>query len=367
MRLFALILSLCFAGSAHAQMLQSIVNAKVGAAPTGYQGLYEASGNQAATGYGGLRCFSASQANATQAVKVRRASDNATQDVGLTSACAFDIASANTFAGTDATCTGSMTGTTTLTISTCASGTPHVQDTITGAGIVQPAYITVIGGCATPPGTCTVNKAQTFSSETVTAQVAMYVAEVYDQTGHGNHWTQATTAQQPQLLPSDTNGLPTVLFPDGASLQTASITQTQPMTFYAVAARLDLFTTAQEIIFSLNNTQLSFASSTNGIIEYGGTVLTAAQTDGATHIFQGVLNGASSLINTDNVGNPIAGAAAGSTGMSGTVTIGANNLGAEYLAGTMTEWAIEPVALSNAAQTSVCHNAHLAWGTGTSC
>jgi hypothetical protein len=100
-----------------------------------------------------------------------------------------------------------MVGTTTLTISACGSGTLNKGDTITGAGITQPAYITAIGTCASPPGTCTVNAAQTFSSEAVTAQVAMFVTEVYDQVGT-KHAVQATAANQPKLATSCLNSLP---------------------------------------------------------------------------------------------------------------------------------------------------------------
>jgi hypothetical protein len=75
--------------------------------------------------------------------------------------------------GTDAICTGTISETT-LSVTSCSFGTLHVNDTIAGTGIIQPAYITVIGSCASPPGTCTLNASQTVgAAETIPAQPPM--------------------------------------------------------------------------------------------------------------------------------------------------------------------------------------------------
>jgi hypothetical protein len=164
--------------------------------------------------WGGLRGYSAAYAatGTGLGVNVRRASDNTRQDIVILQNGALDIATANTFAGTDATCTGSMVGTTTLTVSSCTSGTLKVSDTITGAGIVQPMFITAIGTCGAPPGTCTVNAAQTFGSQTITAQVALFLHDIYDQSGNNRGLTQGTNATEPQLLPNCVSGLPCAYF-----------------------------------------------------------------------------------------------------------------------------------------------------------
>jgi hypothetical protein len=74
---------------------------------------------------------------------------------------------------TGAICTGKISGTT-LNVSSCASGKLQVQDVISGTGISQPAYIVDIGTCASPPGSCTLNAAQTVTvPETITAQRAV--------------------------------------------------------------------------------------------------------------------------------------------------------------------------------------------------
>src|ERR1700674_4751869 len=174
-----------------------------------------------ATAWYGLRAYNAAvAATGTQkAVNIRRASDNTTADEVILTTGAFDIASANTFAGQDAACTGSMVGTTTLKISPGSSGTLRGNNPLPAVGATNPFYITAIGTCATPPGTCTVNVAQTFVAEAVTAQVALFVTKWYDQTlRHACDGSttcdisQPTTTKQPHLLPSCINSLPCVAF-----------------------------------------------------------------------------------------------------------------------------------------------------------
>jgi hypothetical protein len=50
-----------------------------------------------AIGWWGLRCYNASKASLASAATIRRASDNATQTIGLTAACNLDVATATTF------------------------------------------------------------------------------------------------------------------------------------------------------------------------------------------------------------------------------------------------------------------------------
>lgn len=53
-----------------------------------------------ATAWYGLRCYAAANASAAQAINIRRASDNTTQDVGLTASCDLVDVSAGFCAGT---------------------------------------------------------------------------------------------------------------------------------------------------------------------------------------------------------------------------------------------------------------------------
>lgn len=184
-----------------------------------------------ATAWFGLRAYNAAYATGlNKAVNVRRASDNTTQDINVTATGALNIASANTFAGTDATCTGTISSTT-LTCAS-ASSTPHAGSTLTGAGITQPSFIVSCGTFTGGAGTCTLNAAQTVSvGETITMQYGLYVTTAYDQTGNGINVAQATAGNQPQLLPNcgRTSGGPCLTFPGTAShclIGTATYTST---------------------------------------------------------------------------------------------------------------------------------------------
>ena len=131
-----------------------------------------------ATAWYGLRAYNAAYATGSNnAVNYRRASDNATQNGVILASGAFDIATANTFAGTNATCTGTISSTT-LTCAS-ASSTPHAGSTLTGAGITQPSYIVSCGTFTGGAGTCTLNAAQTVSvGETITMQYGLYVTRM---------------------------------------------------------------------------------------------------------------------------------------------------------------------------------------------
>ena len=138
-----------------------------------------------ATAWYGLRGYNAAYATGSnKSINVRRASDNTTQDILILSNGNLDIASANTFAGTDATCQGSTTGLSVTIAFTSCSATPKAGDTVTGTGISQPEYLTACGTFTAGAGSCTLTTAQNIGvAETVTMQVAMFVTKAYDQSG----------------------------------------------------------------------------------------------------------------------------------------------------------------------------------------
>ena len=170
-------------------------------AGSSYVGPLDAAGISATACYS-LRACSASYATGSNySITVRRASDNTITNILILSNGNLDVASAATFAGTDATCTGTISGTT-LSVTSCASGTLHVNDPISGTGITAPAFITAIGTCASPPGTCTLNASQTVgSAETITGQVALFVSNGLrsERIWQWPH-VRRTNADQPQLL-----------------------------------------------------------------------------------------------------------------------------------------------------------------------
>jgi hypothetical protein len=64
------------------------------------------------------------------------------------------------------------------------------------------------------------------------------VAKLYDQTGNGRHFTQATLANMPNLTASGLNGLPVLNFPGSVFvLGTATVTVAQPFTYSTVYIR----------------------------------------------------------------------------------------------------------------------------------
>lgn len=320
-----------------------------------------------ATAWYGLRAYSAAvAATGTQkSVNIRRASDNTTQDIGILTTGALDVAGYNTFVGTDATCTGSMVGTTTLTISGCASGTIHVNDPISGAGIVQPAYVTVIGTCGAGAGTCTLNAAQTFASETVTAQVAGFVTKAYDQASGTHDASQATAGNQPQLLPLCANsGTLPCMFGSGKWLSGTISATNQPFTLSNVSYSMGVtegwsfatYNAGGSGILGYNNG----GSAGTGRL-YCGSDLTPALTNLAWHSLVGVCNGASSAYVIDGAattGN--AGATATSTGIG---VFGEASDGSINFAGFMTEDGLWPVAFNATQYGNTRANQSAYWGT----
>lgn len=263
-----------------------------------------------ATAWYGLRGYSAAYAatGTGKSLNVRRASDNATQDIVILTTGAFDIASYNTFVGTDATASCTIAGT--AVACTGASATLHVSDLITGVGITQPCRVTVTNGSTTATavsaGTASTSCGTVSVAETVTFQVAGFAATAYDQAGSSNA-TQATAGSQPQVLPSAINSLPGLLF-NSASTQSLSGTITSSTFTTAsevfVAIRTSAFSNYGGVTnLSGNGTQaavIGFNVTANNAFMYtGATPITKAATDSVAHAIQGVFNGASSIITVD--------------------------------------------------------------------
>lgn len=134
-----------------------------------------------------LSGYSARTSNTTQCVNLRRSSDSATSDFGLSNGNLHQGAIA-AWGGINATGTGAITGTT-LTFTGGVIG-----GQVTGPGV---AAGTVIVSGTTP--TWTVNISQTVASATLQVANALFVVTVYDQSGNNRNATQATTANQPYL------------------------------------------------------------------------------------------------------------------------------------------------------------------------
>lgn len=339
------------------------------AAPT-YTGPLDVVGS--ATTCWALRGCSASYSTGSNpGATVVRASDSTTQVINILSSGAFDITSANTFGGTDATCTATISSTT-MAVTACASGTLHVNDQITGAGITNPTTITAIGTCASPPGTCTVSQAATVSvGETVVAAVALFVSKMNDQTGNGHDQVQATGADQPQLLSNCNGALPCLQVTAAAQVMStsASITPASGVVTLSVVMNRAVGTGGNTATISENGTGGNRAFPHPGVANQvelvggsSGGLTAVTMSDATWHAFNGLIAGASSVANVDGTettgtttGNTSAAASKFITGVASTTIQVEEGIIYDALTSTTTQ------------RNNVCHNQRLYWSTAGSC
>lgn len=131
------------------------------------------------------------------------------------------------------------------------------------------------------------------------------VTKVYDQTGNGNHWTNATLSSMPALTFSALGGLPGMTFAIASSslLATGNTTVSFPFSASTVAERTGSTAAVNCILcgptisyqFGLQN------SANTALLSFTGSI-TATANDSAFHALQGVdagTSGASSVLTVD--------------------------------------------------------------------
>jgi len=284
---------------------------------------------QAFTAYYALRGYSAAvAATGTQkAIRIRAASGPnaaASTDVVILTTGSLDVASAETFSGTDATCTSSSITTTTLTVGTCTANLT-VGDRLTGTGVTAGTYIKTTGCTTTPASTCTVSISQTVSATTITAHGALFISTAYNQAGTTPCATstacdlvQATAddTHQPILLtvcqglialPCIVGNVSTVAL---VSATTFTPNAAKIATYSWVGERLSGTNLAKASVENVDN-YMGFDSAANSVRVNGGSsgIVTKACTDAAWHSVAGVANTTSSIAYCD-----------GSAGTTGTAT-----------------------------------------------
>lgn len=143
------------------------------------------------------------------------------------------------------------------------------------------------------------------------------VTKLYDQTGNGNHWTQATLANMPTLSFGSLGGFPTLTSTAGVNMDSPSVTIAQPLTVVVVSQRSAGFTSIQRMF--INNTageqpRFGYNNVANQVALNAGSIVTATASDSAFHAFVSVVNNASSSVVVDG---------AATTGTTGTAAFSA--------------------------------------------
>jgi len=188
------------------------------------------------------------------------------------------------------------------------------------------------------------------------------VTKLWDQSGAGNHWTQATVANMPTLSLSAINSLPTMVFVAANSMVLKSGTfaaVAQPFTFLAVAKR----TTAINGNYLASNdsdVQLGGTTTANETQFYAaGNITSTAGNDNLFHVSQGAsVSGAfAATLNIDGATQAV-GSATGAIGGTGILSIGAYPTGIQY-----TDCSVSEVGVYGAAyNSSVQSNTRTAYG-----
>lgn len=269
-----------------------------------------------------------------KACNVRRASDNTTQDIVILANGNFDVASYNTFVGTDT--SGSCTIASTTLTCTGLGTALHINDPISGAGIGQPCYLTAVGTDTAGAQTATINSSAVCGTVsvavTVTAQVAGFVTKAYNQAGTtpcaGSTTCdalQATAGNQPQvlILCANSGALPCVLA-TAATIALVSATNFTPnasvTSSYSVLSNRFAGTGSPTFIREngLNARIIgkSAAANTWQVLGGAGSISPAAN-DTAWHAGNILISGASTFANIDGTqttGSTTANTTAGSPG-----------------------------------------------------
>jgi hypothetical protein len=272
-----------------------------------------------ATFWVGLRAYKKSYATGSNnAITVRNQKTSSTSNIVILSNGSLDVATAATFAGTDATATCTVSGTT----GTCsgASSTPTVNDQVYGAGLTNPCLATAVGTFTGGAGSVTLalpngNSCGTISSGvTLTFQVALFIAEFFDQTGNGINETASGSAQPQLIFDAVNTNLPCALNYNSSQIMNSSSTVT-PATGNGIVS-LEYIRSINTNPFTLlringNNNQMTLnAANSLRMAGSGGTFVGATASDGNLHAVNGMMDGSSSalLIDGTNTSGSMTGA-----------------------------------------------------------
>lgn len=146
---------------------------------------------------------------------------------------------------------------------------------------------------------------------------ACVVSKIYDQTGNGNDFVQATAADMPAIIFGDINGLPSINCGTGATIFVPTTTTFTTNSFsHSVAYIRTTGTAAGGAFGSAGNGWLGAGSGANLAQINNASSATESATDNAWHGLQGVFGVSSNTTVSLNVdGNDFTGLSAGTAGM----------------------------------------------------
>lgn len=189
----------------------------------------------------------------------------------------------------------------------------------------------------------------------------LFVDTLYDQSGTGNHMTQATLGSQPAFVFNGLNGLPVMQFSGSQKLSASIGTYPQSFIMSAVVERTGSFTSFQGILTS-NTGFLYFDNVASQVSLYGGGGghLPTSAADNAWHAIVALAEGAGSIMAIDGSTNA---SGTGANSATSDLTIGGDGLN-ENLVGFLVEAgiALNSMALNSELPQVLNLNQRAYWG-----
>ncbi len=231
-------------------------------------------------------------------------------------------------------------------------------DTATG-GFACTLKFAVNGAADLISLSCTGGTLSVMTFCTVTHAAGCSITKVYDQTGNGHDWTNATLASMPLVKFSAIGSNPAIqcVGATPSKLTSASYTLSEPVSISAVVNRTSLNGGTSQFSFVHSVGQVGYTSAANTAFMAYGSSFTATASDASPHALQYVFNTASSSINVDGAATSgsVSGGGLGaatdvlcSTGTANAINgyigeVGANNqssYSAALRANVLTRWGI---------------------------
>jgi hypothetical protein len=202
------------------------------------------------------------------------------------------------------------------------------------------------------------------SITTFLAATSGKIVTLYDQTGNGNHFTQATDGSRPAYTANAVSSLPGMTFVDTRFLGDLTFSIAQPFTVSTVLKCTAVAFITSCFIGDNSSRYMNFNEGTGQddiSFKFDGSLASVTATLNAWHAFQGVINGASSNGYVDGAANTVN---PGSSGFGSTIRLGDDNSGHPFI-GSMTEIGIWPSAFTTGASQQAANmdtNQSAYWG-----